>query len=474
VSDPLLDAHRENDLHYVISGPQPISLRDQMLRGIAIVDRLYAVGEIGPNRPLVIRGAGAAGATAAMAASKLMVETTLVETAAEPFQTQFNSNSRWIDPTQYDWPLDHFGEGRLPWDTIYHREMPLTFRAGPAKHLASVWRRELAMSNPMLRMRFKHRVRTVVPYGVSGPPTEMLLVTLDDSGEQIRAGALIDAKGFGREQCAFRPPGAPKGTPSVYEGIAFWGQDRFEQLTNNRHRVLISGSGDGALQDYLRVVTQLPAAGDIVARCDIPSAILRAIQSAEDRAVRGWAWVADEPRALRLTQETPYFTELEHIHRQRVAEVLAIRGISTRLDRVVPQNVVPVHLVYRQPYMTAFYGLNRFLVLLLSEYVRLYRRMATVYPEVEISEISAYPPHSHVCINASGRADGDYDATGTLTRHTCFGMAHDVTLTAAAAGAIVPPKATYNVVIIRHGLERAPKLKLKRRRHLPPFHLAGQ
>lgn len=478
VTDPLLDAHRKNDLHYVISGPQPISVRDQMLRGAAIAERLVAAGEIGPNRPLVVSGAGAGGATAAMVASERGVETTLIERSEKPFLTQHLAASRWIDPTQYDWPLDHYNAGTLPWDTTFHRDLPLTFRAAPANHLAAMWRTELDMPPPLLRVLTDNIITKVLPFGVSGP-TEMLEIVLHD-GPPIRAGAIIDAHGFGREKCAFYA--SPSADPVVpqppdYEGVPFWSNDSLQHLTHDRHRVLISGSGDGALQDYLRIITHRPSAGDIVARCDVPPATLRTIQSAEDRAARGRSWASDEPRGCRVEQEGPYLIELDYIHRIETAKILARRGIETVLNRVVPAQVVPVHLVYRDAYMSAYYGLNRFLVRLLSEFIKLHRGgKATVFPEVEIASIGRSSP-DHECIDSvECRAKGTYDPiSGLLTSHDCFERDHAVSLKSTVAGTLMPPTVpSYNVVIIRHGVLPTPGLNLKRTRHLLPYHLAGR
>src|SRR5208337_2270720 len=143
MADPILDAHEESPLYYVISGPQPISIRDQMLRGATIAERLFRRGIIdNVSRGLVVCGAGAGGASAAMTASRLQVKTTLVESGPAPFQAQSFTLSRLIDPTQYDWPLDHFGARRLPWQP-YHPPFPLPFRAARAGQLALIWRTEL-------------------------------------------------------------------------------------------------------------------------------------------------------------------------------------------------------------------------------------------------------------------------------------------------------------------------------------------
>jgi hypothetical protein len=62
MSDPVLDAHEIGDLIYLLSGPRPISIRDQMLRGLILAERLLENGIISdasPAYPLLVVGAGA-------------------------------------------------------------------------------------------------------------------------------------------------------------------------------------------------------------------------------------------------------------------------------------------------------------------------------------------------------------------------------------------------------------------------------
>ena len=62
MSDPILDAHELDAYFYLLSGPRPISIRDQMLRGVLLVKRLIEAGEISEDKPLLVIGAGAGGA----------------------------------------------------------------------------------------------------------------------------------------------------------------------------------------------------------------------------------------------------------------------------------------------------------------------------------------------------------------------------------------------------------------------------
>ena len=84
MGDPILDAHQVVPGFFVISGPlAPISIRDQMIRGQLLVERLLEkrtivpTGNIGPDSKfgVVIVGAGAAGVTAAITAANNMRNT---------------------------------------------------------------------------------------------------------------------------------------------------------------------------------------------------------------------------------------------------------------------------------------------------------------------------------------------------------------------------------------------------------------
>src|SRR5271166_1483149 len=321
MSDPILDAHRQAPFYYLISGPTPISIRDQMLRGVTLVERLLEVQEISLARPLLIIGGGAGGVSAAIESASQGVSTILVEGRPDAFTTQRHATSRWIDPTQYDWPLDHYHHAALPWSRV-HRPLPLSFGPTWAHVLASRWQNELSIAKSyfgsLLDLRFGRKV-LVAPARIASPAgafAESLAVTFDDGSTAV-VGAVIVAKGFGNENCQFE---APSGT-LVYEGQPFWGPDKFNGLTHGAYKVLISGSGDGALQDYLRIVTRLPSAAAIVRRCNVPLSAMHAIQSAEDRSLRGRSWASDD-KQFRSRHEGRHFAELEDTHREMVHRAL--------------------------------------------------------------------------------------------------------------------------------------------------------
>jgi glycine/D-amino acid oxidase-like deaminating enzyme len=107
-----------------------------MVRARMAVDRAIEEGLIGPQRRLLVIGAGAAGATAAIHSASRGVPVVLIEAAPAPFLRQAGCRSRWIDPVQYDWPVDHWPQGRYPWTPP---AMPLPWARGAANQIALAW-----------------------------------------------------------------------------------------------------------------------------------------------------------------------------------------------------------------------------------------------------------------------------------------------------------------------------------------------
>ncbi|MGD0107996.1 MAG: hypothetical protein ABSC06_28775 [Rhodopila sp.] len=471
MGDPVLEAHQVEERVYLLSGPTPISIRDQMLRGVLLARRLVECGYINStDRPLLVVGAGAGGATAAItAAIDKKIPTVLVEYHPSPFLAQACARTRFVDPTQYDWPLDHWPRAKFPWGPSL--PIPLGFRAAMGRDLSLIWTSRLKKyeNDPscLLEVDYDDHV-TDLDFVPNAGGHAAIDVTFDVRKSQ-RFGAMIWAAGFGQENCtvAAKPSDPSALGRLLYEGQPFWGPDDFTDLRSNvpSPSVLISGSGDGALQDYLRVTTQLDSASSVFNACAIPEEIIPSLQSAEDRAHRGRAW------AHHRQHEAPYLAELDSIIDQSVRFALASSSVCNAL-RGVLANVVPVKLVYRERFLTSHYGLNRFLVLLISAFIEKQSHTKTLFPNTVISHISAANP-GHQCLQMGPfgpRAAGQYSKQDMLLHHACFGKDHHVTL---ESGDGIPISETFNVIIVRHGMPpRDPKDPFPDRwKHILPLHL---
>ena len=487
MDDPLLLAHRQRSLVYAISGPSPISIRDQMLRGVMVVHRLIEAREIGADRPLVVVGAGAAGATAAMEAVRQGIPTVLADKTSGPFTLQSAATSRELHPTQYDWPAIHYDSATLQ----YNRQpLPLNFYPDRADMLSGAWTQELgaAQRNAPVPFDIHYDIADfkffLLSRSLGGLPTSIGVMLQPTTGPQLslQAGAVIQAFGIGSENCCCH---GPNGVP-YYEGQPFWGPDKFSSLQPSQHRVLISGSGDGALQDFLRIVTGGKRAIDILQSVEstgnLSNRMLLEIMSVEDEAHRGRSWAHDHNGALRQRHQHHYFENLEITHRNVVNRALSHPKIRNILHNILV-NAPPIDIVYREPFITSYYGLNRFLTLLLAEYSLHHAPSPRqiLYPGCTIAHITA-AGSSHACMRPASagrhRANGTYNSYGMLATHTCFGQDHQVTFNRAPSQqpmslpTSAPPKTgIYNVIIIRHGLlpPQPPPPVFTRSNHLLPY-----
>jgi cation diffusion facilitator CzcD-associated flavoprotein CzcO len=141
MADPFLLSHSCAPFQFTFAGPlTPVSIRDQMIRGKMFADRAIEQRIISRDRDLLVTGAGAGGVTAAIRAAQLGVKTTLVEASPQAFGRQKNCTTRWVDPTQYDWPADHWDRAKYPWTPP---AVPLPWSAQLSAPIAAVWEREL-------------------------------------------------------------------------------------------------------------------------------------------------------------------------------------------------------------------------------------------------------------------------------------------------------------------------------------------
>src|SRR5580765_3670783 len=111
--DQVLSFHRVAERKYELSGLRTGSVRDQILRGHLLVERVFASGEIDAGQPLLVIGGGAGGVTCALTACGLGVDVTLLELNVDPLQTQLGVTTRCLDPTEFDWPQPHWTTGDM-------------------------------------------------------------------------------------------------------------------------------------------------------------------------------------------------------------------------------------------------------------------------------------------------------------------------------------------------------------------------
>ena len=489
MDDPFLLAHLVRPFFFDIGGKiSPISIRDQMIRGRMIIDRACERGLLGsnstyrdslddrlarpPNRLLII-GAGAAGVTAAVRAAQRGIETTLIDVASGPFSRQAGCSSRWVDPTQYDWPVDHWDRSNYHWKPPV---MPLQWSAHRAHQLAITWGRQFNLA------RIKHKRFLRVLYGTTAsnfhfgvpPARPRVSVDLHLPRGVIPAASfdlVVSCIGFGTERSS---------VPLNYSSFRFWDTDKFEHhdlgLPHlNQPRVVISGGGDGALQDFLRIVTGFKSAKEIclALSTSAKNAIEATLQSAEDQAQRAYIW------GYYPLHDHEVHGALHEAHRDAVDELWnnsSFRGaLSKQLDGLIRPSILNndlrVTLVHPCSHFSNCYGLNRFLVLLLAKYLTEKYNINTLRSYTGILEVKGC--HHHICNNHAA---------------SCYGREHEVTfcdldcsVRPGQEEALRPPE-IFDVVVIRHGITaptfnvRIGKKVVQRKsnpRQILPYHAAS-
>ncbi len=448
--DPFLRAHQIKENHYDIgSSKAPIAIRDQMFRGWTAVKRAFKLNIINKKRPLLVVGAGVGGVTAALTAAGLKIPTTIIEKSV-PFGRQKGCSSRFICPTQYDWPLCHWRDTVFPWSSQI--QLPLTYTADNGAELAKTWRRELqnALS------KYKH---LSMQYGTADNfmKNGHNLITYrytDKSGQSHTqsppVGMILSSKGFGIERTWFPTPDRATAT---FNGLAFWDVDSLKKpragcsSTGHKH-VLIAGGGDGALQDYLRAICGKPASV-------IYDTILQAtgsffldqekrIQSKEDLAMRHWALNTK-------AQDPDLYQTLDDFYTDLVQAAFRNPHITQTLGRTLEQKIIKqtilsqqeatklsVHLVYREPWFTRAYPLNRLLTLIVATYLKEAHQINTLFPNTTIHAINA---SRHQCDPDKPRA--------------CLDKKHEVSFITSEdeLHGDLRGKPVYEVIVLRFGVE---------------------
>ncbi len=209
MADPFLVTHQVGPAVFDIGGKlYPVSIRDQMVRGQSIVDRAIAAGFGTMGADLLVIGAGAAGATAAIEAASRGITTHLIDSAPLPFLRQAACSTRWIHPHEYDWPLDHWPTSGYPYvgtpAPYYGPVVPLPWAASWSDVLALGWsirlNRAFATYSPRLSLHYGSRLSAAGPPTFS-PRTWRWTVPLAPPGRPaLSVGMIVIAVGFGAER----------------------------------------------------------------------------------------------------------------------------------------------------------------------------------------------------------------------------------------------------------------------------------
>lgn len=475
VDDRLLNEHYVRPSMFDIGGQlTPISICNQMYRAQEIIDR--AKNRKSPyinstDRPLLVVGAGAAGVCAAIYAAWHGIDTTLIERERAPFSRQRYCQSRWLDPTQYDWPATHWQNGCYPKDCD-GSQVPLPWKSNTANLVAVDWARRFNRERrilPNLHIKYKTEIDGLTATDERSDSECYVQVHLKRTRrgrtyiEAARSfGMVLLCVGFGAEDCAV----------DDFHSYQFWDTDDYLSprpagLEREKLKVLISGGGDGALQDFLRLVTQKRSARDIyeaVRSVSEPqwSEMESRLMTAEINARAEFQWTSPESdhdhRVLQQINDF-YIRELANLQNANGG------AIWERVFNVLNDLIgVPPRIVWTHPctHLGNCYGLNRLLTLLISDFLK-----AKWPDKILVMEgtkvVSVVPVAPHVCkSNAS----------------LCHGQSHTVRIVAKQCGQEKPlsnPTLSgeqFDIIVVRHGVEKTEHLPgtSKALRQVLPFY----
>jgi hypothetical protein len=456
MGDPFLAAHRiDTAIFDISSGLRPGSVRDQIIRATLIVRRAHESTLIDPSRELVVVGAGAAGTAAALFAARAGITTTLIDSDAA-FSRQLSSN-RMLEPTLYDWPADHWDRGEFPWHEEY---APLAYKARPARDVATDWASKLARAEGDL-LHYLHSTRLERIVRVTDDPCMYAVETVSSrSGPlTIPASMIILALGPGAEKIE---------VGTGFRSFRFWDADPLGSDPLTLRNALIAGSGDGALQDVLRLVLKPDAdLEQVISALNVPAELLRRVQTIASQADANFVWSATS----------------EHEHRSERFVHLQIEEVVTQfwnrqqdhitrvLDDYCRDAPPRITIAFPCEHFSRGFPINRVVTMLVLRWCKIRNHEMVLLPNTKIASVD--------CMGGSH-----------LTPTDCCGAPHRVTFdnkyceaTAPGAHCQWTPADKYDLILLRVGTKPEdltmipidPAFEEQRRhRQVLPAHLAHE
>jgi hypothetical protein len=135
--------------------------------------------------------------------------------------------------------------------------------------------------------------------------------------------------------------------------------------------------------------------------------------------------------------------ELEHEHSAQAAVALSDSAVFAKVKSLLASRPKDLKLVHVCEHLTPYYGLNRFLTLLIAKYIEDEDGVSVLRRQTSVTDVTS--ASSHTC---------------TFNPTNCHGQLHDVDFSSWAYCGDKKPAAfmsreQFNVVIIRHGISRA-------------------
>jgi hypothetical protein len=210
-----------------------VTLYAQQCRALNLVRALAEREDLRTGATVAVIGGGVGGLTAAAAARLVGASVTLYEEEKDLLPLQREAHHRWIHPRIYE---------ALEWPQSDTSDLPvLSWKAGVAPEVVSQIEREFrrfVSSVGDIQIRSGKRVSKIA----QGAAKKVLL--LDDNDIQTQYDLAIVAIGFGKESSSAQLAAPP---------LSYWTPDKLMGDLGSK-RILVSGSGDGALIDIARAL----------------------------------------------------------------------------------------------------------------------------------------------------------------------------------------------------------------------------
>ncbi|MBA3671575.1 MAG: NAD(P)/FAD-dependent oxidoreductase [Gemmatimonadaceae bacterium] len=255
-----------------------ISLKDQAVRARNLLSSMDRENMFTKDPHVLVVGAGFAGVNAALWFAHRGIRVDLIDRETAPFSVQRNCMTRHVSITQYEWPAPPYAQHQYPvngvgayaWTAMCAPPGYLTTSLVQSAHDHVLdWTAQLARAPTMLCERYGTEVvgRPHTYYAGKRKQIAWTEVKCRDlqTGDVTmnRYRFVFYAVGFGHDMSGVPISVSPPPQAPLY-GIltgrtvvlpAFWSNDQVAARLDSTS-VLISGGGDGALQDFVRAVVK--------------------------------------------------------------------------------------------------------------------------------------------------------------------------------------------------------------------------
>jgi len=249
-----LEVPKSPGLFVLGSFARRVTVYSQQVRALSMVDALAGMGYLHKSSSVAVVGAGFAGLTTAAALAKMGASVSLFDVQTAPMHLQLNCATRYIHPNIYEWPLTNINDddAKLPllnWKAQYAREL--------ANQIQRSWEeiREGALPGKVEEHLGK-KITGVIP-----EQDRWRLEVANESHSKL-FDIVVLAVGFGVEE----------DNPFSY---SYWGDIPLTEAATHAHKWMISGAGDGALTDVIRLC---------IRNCDHEKALRNIIAAVEEHA----------------------------------------------------------------------------------------------------------------------------------------------------------------------------------------------